>query len=102
MKNTLKAIFAYCFYRVKFDEPKDSVDMKSLTKKMKWTFEMHPRKLNMILAVTIFLPLIILIGGVVAIPKCYKDCFRIFSWSSYELLLEKGVNPKRFDAYKKF
>lgn len=101
MKNTLKAILAYCFYKVKFDSPKEAVDMKSLTKKMKWTFEMHPRKLNWILAVTVLLPILILIGGVMCIPQCYRDCFRVASFSSYEFLLEKDEKPKKFDAYKK-
>lgn len=102
MKNTLKAILAYCFFRIKFDEPKERIDMKSLTKKMKWEFTIHPRKLNLWIPIIIFSPIIILVGGVPLVIKCFKDTFRVLSFSSFELTLEKGEKPKKFEAYKKF
>lgn len=96
MKNILKAILVFCFYKCVFQEPQD---WGALTK---WKFVMKPRLLNIYLALTILSPIIILIGGFIGLYQQFKRMSKTESWSSFEFKLEKNEKPSKFEAYKKF
>lgn len=96
MKKFLVAITAFCFYRVEFLEPmcNDYICV--------YEFKMYPRKINLIIIITILSPLIILIGGVGTLIRNYKDINKVYQWSSYNIRLLKNKKPSKWEAYKKF
>lgn len=96
-KKKVKAALAWCFYRVKFDDP-----FKWGTEKLRWRFKMYPRKFNLILLVIFSSPIMILIGGITCIAPTVKDSFKVQSWSSYEFDLPVGQKPSKWQAYLKF
>lgn len=96
-KNQLKAVVCFCFYRVSLSEPNPWRD-----EKVRWRFKMHPRKWAIALLLTLISPFVIIVNGVNGFIECWKDSFKVQSWSSYELFLPKGIKPRKWDCYKKF
>lgn len=96
-KKQFKAALAWCFYKVKFDEP-----YKWGKEEFKWRFKMYPRKINMVLLTILIIPLTVLLVGIMGIAPTVKDLFKIQSWSSYEFYLPAGQKPSKWHAYLKF
>ncbi len=97
MKKNLKALLAFCLYRVELLEP---VKMKN--DMYRWRFRMYPRKLSMILFFFLIIPIILLVGILHYINAWKEYSGKIQDWSSYQMILSEGEKPKIWDCYKRF
>lgn len=96
MKNFLKALLVFCFYKCVFNEPQD------WGARTKWKFIMKPRLFNIYIILIIISPIIILIVGFVGLIAQFKRMSKTEAWSTYQFLLEKNELPSKYEAYKKF
>ncbi len=105
IKNTfpkkIRAMFTFCFYKVDFYHRIDFTIYKTGEIKDRWSFKLHPRKINIALGILIFSPIIILIVGIRGIKIAFRESMQIQSFSSYRLYLTKGENPSKWQAYQK-
>jgi hypothetical protein len=96
MKKVLKLILVVILYKAVIDKRNVLSDGK-----IKFTFKMYPRTLNIILIMVLTSPLLILLVGIRGLLDVFVSTNIVESWSSYQIITD-GKEPSSIEMYKKW
>lgn len=96
---TLTATWRRLFWKVKFKKAPHEFWEDG---KIKWTYEIHPRRVILFLSWLIISPFVLIFTGIVGVCMTLFKKHRVKKSESYKLLLDEGVKPSRLDCLRKF
>lgn len=99
MNAATKIALKFFLYKAKLDQG-FSNRLVNGNPQFRFTFKLYPRTFNIIIAVIIFSPIIILLEGIFGVVEVFKDTNRVESWSSYEIFTD-GRTPTKLEMYAK-